>query len=234
MPEQSRSARKRATILAEGRRLFLAHGYQGTSVDAIAAAAEVSKQTVYKQFGDKLALLMAIVDEALTHTVGSFTARVAELAESTDLEQDLTVLARDYLHAVLAEPVVQLRRLVIGEADRVPDLAEAYLRRAPGRMLAAFADCFEALDRRGLLTITESEVAAEHFAFLVVGRCIDEALFRGGPAVQGSLDVDRQARDGVRVFLAAYGPRQIAESASHSPTANPSSRVSRVAPPRPG
>lgn len=206
MPEpMSRSARKRATILTEARRLFLAHGYQGTSVDAIAAAAAVSKQTVYKQFGDKHALLLAIVDEALTATVGSFEARVAELGETGDLEQDLTSLARDYLHAVLAEPVVQLRRLVIGEATRVPDLAEAYLLRAPGRVLAAFADRFAALNRRGLLNVADTQLAAEHFAFLIVGRCIDEALFRGGPAVQESLDVDRQARDGVRVFLAGYG-----------------------------
>lgn len=206
MPEPvGRSAQKRAAILAEGRRLFLAHGYQGTSMDMVAAAAAVSKQTVYKQFGDKHALLMAIVDEALTATVGSFEARVAELARTADLERDLTVLARDYLRAVLAEPVVQLRRLVIGEANRVPDLAEAYLQQAPSRMLAAFADCFEALASRGLLRISEKNLAAEHFAFLIVGRCIDEALFRGGPAVLESVDADAQAAAGVRVFLAGYG-----------------------------
>ena len=57
-----RSARKRLTILSAGRDLFLSHGYQGTSVDQIAATAEVSKQTVYKHFGDKHELLLAIVD----------------------------------------------------------------------------------------------------------------------------------------------------------------------------
>ncbi|MEH3142445.1 MAG: TetR/AcrR family transcriptional regulator [Mycobacterium kyogaense] len=205
MPEPtSRSARKRATILAEGRRLFLAHGYQGTSVDAIAAAAAVSKQTVYTQFGDKHALLMAIVDEALQDTVEAFSMRVSALADTIDLDRDLTELAADYLRVVLAEPVVQLRRLVIGEATRVPELAEAYLRQAPERTLAAFADCFSRLDERGLLSIVESSLAAEHFAFLIVGRCIDEALFRGGPAVLESVDVDVLAAAGVRVFLAAY------------------------------
>ncbi|TRW88881.1 TetR/AcrR family transcriptional regulator [Mycolicibacterium sp. 018/SC-01/001] len=205
MPEPGgRSAQKRAAILAHGQRLFLAHGYQGTSMDMVAAAAAVSKQTVYKHFGDKHALLLAIVDEALAGTVGSFEARVAELAGTDELDRDLTILARDYLRAVLSEPVVQLRRLVIGEANRVPDLAEAYLQRAPSRMLAAFADCFEALTGRGLLDVPEKNVAAEHFAFLIVGRCIDEALFRGGPAVLASLDVDAQAAAGVQVFLAGY------------------------------
>ena len=206
MPEPTgRSARKRATILAEARRLFLAHGYQGTSVDAIAAAAAVSKQTVYKNFGDKQALLMAITDEALQDAVDAFSARVAALADTTDLRRDLTELAADYLRVVLAEPVVQLRRLVVGEAARVPDLAEAYLQRAPERTLTAFADCFTRLGERGLLDIVEPRLAAEHFAFLVVGRCIDEALFRGGPAVLESVDVHAQAAEGVRVFLAGYG-----------------------------
>ena len=81
----SRSVRKRQTILSAGRALFLTNGYQGTSVDQIAASAEVSKQTVYKHFGDKQELLGAIVADALESTVTSFLPRIAQLAESTEL-----------------------------------------------------------------------------------------------------------------------------------------------------
>jgi TetR/AcrR family transcriptional regulator, mexJK operon transcriptional repressor len=200
----TRSERKRAAILTAARELFLAGGYVGTSVDAIAAEAAVSKQTVYKQFGDKHELLLAIVDDALEATVTSFLERVAALADTTDLEGDLDALARDYLEAVLAEPVVQLRRLVVGEANRVPELATRYYDRAPEAMLTAFAACFARLTGRGLLDTDEPRLAAEHFAFLVVGRCIDQALFSGGPAVRAALDVDRHAREAVRVFLAGY------------------------------
>ena len=199
-----RSARKRLTILSAGRDLFLSHGYQGTSVDQIAASAEVSKQTVYKHFGDKHELLLSIVNEALEGTVMPFLDRIRALAETVDLEAELTALAADYLRAVLQEPVVQLRRLVVGEANRVPELAQLYYSQAPARTLAAFADCFEALHRRGLLTTPEPDVAAEHFAFLIVGRSIDQALFYGGPHVLADIDVDSYARAGVRVFLAAY------------------------------
>ncbi|GAB7145522.1 TetR/AcrR family transcriptional regulator [Mycobacterium riyadhense] len=201
-----RSARKRMTILSAGRELFLGNGYQGTSVDAIAASAEVSKQTVYKHFGDKHELLMAIVNEALETTVSAFVARASMLAETTDLEKDLIALAGDYLRAVLQEPVVQLRRLVVGEANRLPDLAALYYDRAPSRMLSAFADCFARLDQRGLLEVREPDTAAEHFAFLVVGRCIDQALFYGGPRVESAIDVDRHSQSAVRVFLAGYRP----------------------------
>ncbi|HYZ68332.1 MAG TPA: TetR/AcrR family transcriptional regulator [Mycobacterium sp.] len=199
-----RSARKRLTILSAGRELFLSNGYQGTSVEQIAASAEVSKQTVYKHFGDKHELLLAIVDNALASTVAPFLERIRTLADTTDLEADLTALAADYLRAVLQEPVVQLRRLVVGEANRVPELARLYYEQAPARTLAAFAECFSALHRCDLLHAPEPALAAEHFAFLIVGRAIDHALFAGGPQVLADLDVDRNVRAGVKVFLAAY------------------------------
>lgn len=201
-----RSARKRLTILSAGRDLFLSNGYQGTSVDQIAASAEVSKQTVYKHFGDKHELLLAIVNNALESTVTPFLDRINALAGTADLEGDLTALAADYLRAVLQEPVVQLRRLVIAEANRVPELAQLYYNQAPARTLAAFAACFAALHNRRLLHVSEPSVAAEHFAFLIVGRSIDQALFYGGPQVLTGVDVDRHVRAGVQVFLAAYQP----------------------------
>jgi TetR/AcrR family transcriptional regulator, mexJK operon transcriptional repressor len=202
-----RSARKRTTILSAGQALFLANGYQGTSVDQIAASAEVSKQTVYKHFGDKHELLLAIVDETLDSSVTPVLERIAQLADTDDLEADLISLAGEYLRAVLAEPVVQLRRLVVGEANRVPALAQLYYDRAPARALSTFADCMERLHTRGLLSVPEPAVAAEHFAFLIVGRCIDQALFCGGPQVLAEMDVDRHIRAAVALFLAGYRPR---------------------------
>jgi TetR/AcrR family transcriptional repressor of mexJK operon len=199
-----RSALKRQTILSAGHALFLSNGYQGTSVDQIAATAEVSKQTVYKHFGDKQELLLAIVANALDSTVAPFLDRIAALADATDMEADLIGLADAYLRAVLQEPVVQLRRLVVAEANRLPELAQLYYDRAPSRTLAAFAECFALLDGRGLLHVSEPAVAAEHFAFLIVGRSIDQALFYGGPQVLASMDVQHHVRAAVDVFLAAY------------------------------
>ena len=206
-PMPGRSARKRQTILSAGRELFLSNGYQGTSVDQIAASAEVSKQTVYKHFGDKQELLLTIVNDALDSTVTPFLGRIATLGDTTDLAPDLVDLAADYLRAVLQEPVVQLRRLVVGEANRMPELAQRYYEQAPVRTLAAFADCFARLHDLRLLHVPEPWRAAEHFAFLIVGRCIDQALFCGGPQVLANVDVDDYVRVGVRVFLATYRAR---------------------------
>jgi TetR/AcrR family transcriptional repressor of mexJK operon len=202
-----RSARKRQTILTAGQQLFLSNGYQGTSMDQVAATAAVSKQTVYKHFGEKRELLFAIVTDALDSAAGSVREHILALADSTDLDADLTTLAADYLRVVMQEPVVQLRRLVIGEANRLPELARLYYEHAPLRTLGLLADAITALHDRGLLNAPEPSLAAEHFAFLIVGRPIDQALFDGAPAVLDRVDVDSYARAGVDVFLAAYRSR---------------------------
>src|ERR1700691_1816365 len=62
---ETRTARKRRAILGAATTLFLRDGYQATSMDQIAAAAAVSKQTVYKQFADKQSLFREIVADTV-------------------------------------------------------------------------------------------------------------------------------------------------------------------------
>ena len=195
--------------MSAGRQLFLLQGYRGTSVEEIAALAAVSKQTVYKHFGDKRELLQAIVTSVLDGAVQPFLERAAALARTADVERDLSALAADYLRSVLAEPVVQLRRLVVGQANALPELAAIYYQRAPEQTLDALAATFGVLHERGLLHVPDSRTAAKHFASLVVGLQIDRALFFGGPTTLDDIDVDGHARAAVRVFLAAYAPTQV-------------------------
>ena len=200
----NRSERKRRAILAAGQQLFLSQGFQGTTVDQIAALAQVSKQTVYKQFGDKEDLLFAIVSAALENAAAPVIERIVALANTTDLEGDLIELAVEYLHTVLAEPVTRLRRLVIAEAHRLPRLADLYYQRAPASTLEALTRTFGRLHDRGLLRVSETSLAADHFAFLVVGKPIDQALFFGGARARAAIDPVHYARNAVDVFLAAY------------------------------
>ena len=203
-PTLSRSAAQRQTILAAARALFLRHGYQGTSVDHIAVRAAVSKQTVYRHFGDKQELLLTVVTQELDGASVPVRDRIAALSATTDLEADLIDLAAEYLHAVLAERVVQLRRLVIGEANRLPALAWLYYEHAPARTLSALARSFAQLHDRGLLHAPDPALAAEHFAFLIVGKLTDEALFHSAPHVLATTDPEHHVRAGATVFLAGY------------------------------
>src|SRR5438093_129172 len=95
-PERGRSAGKHAAIVQAATALFLRNGYQGTSVDDIAATAAVSKQTVYKNFGDKEQLFAAII-LGVTATAEEFADHLTNAPEDDDVEAELRTIARRYL-----------------------------------------------------------------------------------------------------------------------------------------
>jgi TetR/AcrR family transcriptional regulator, mexJK operon transcriptional repressor len=207
MDKESRSGRKRMAIMEAATTLFLRNGYQGTSMDEIAALAAVSKQTVYKQFADKERLFSDII-LGIAERAEEFVPVVTRtLQDIDDLEKGLIALARRYVAFVLQPSVLQLRRLIIGEAGRFPELARAYYRRAPERTVAALAASLRQLAERRLLRLDDPLLAANHFAFLVLSVPLDRAMFCGDQAPTDAADLDRYADAGVRVFLAAYGPR---------------------------
>lgn len=205
--EDGRSARKRRAIIEAATMLFLQQGYQGTNMDDIAAHAAVSKQTVYKNFADKQRLFAAVV-LGTTRTAEEFASGIALLlADTQDVQRDLSELARRYLTTVMQPRVLQLRRLVISEAGRFPELARSYYQQAPDRVLAALAASLEQLSQRGLLRVDDPAVAADHFAWLVLGPPLDRAMFCGDDKRLSTADLERAADTAVRVFLAAYSPR---------------------------
>jgi TetR/AcrR family transcriptional repressor of mexJK operon len=202
-PSPARTERKRQAIIDAAARLFLEQGYAGTNMDEIASAAEVSKQTVYKQFAHKQQLFSSIVlgitdrAEGIAETIGELFEEIGEL------EDGLTHLARMYTAAVLTPQVLRLRRLVISEADNFPELAQAYFERAPARGLDAIAGGLERLAAQKLLRIDDPATAATHFAYLVLGPLIDKALFYPRTDVSDA-EITHYAAAGVRVFVAAY------------------------------
>ncbi|KOU26429.1 hypothetical protein ADK52_09555 [Streptomyces sp. WM6372] len=205
-PEDGRSARKRKAIMEAATDLFLRKGYPGTSMDEIAATAAVSKQTVYKQFTDKETLFGAIITNASSR-VGLFVEVIDALRETDDLSGDLVELARRYITTVIQPGGLQLRRLLIAEAGRFPDVAADYYRRAPERTIAALAACFEHLAARGLLRLDDPMLAARHFAWLILAIPMDRAMFSARDDLQTPAELERLADEGVRVFLAAYADR---------------------------
>jgi len=204
---EGRSARKRRAILAAGTTLFLRNGYSGTSMDEIAALAGVSKQTVYKHFADKERLFSEIVTGTVDEVAGPVHDEVLELQDSGDLEADLRGLARRLLARVMQPRILQLRRLVIGEAGRFPELGRAFYEQGPGRTIAALATAFERLADRGVLQPDDPLLAAAHFNWLVMSIPLNRAMLLGEDEPSASAELNRYADAGVRAFLAAYARR---------------------------
>jgi TetR/AcrR family transcriptional repressor of mexJK operon len=199
---ETRSARKRRAIMDAATTVFLQKGYLGTSMDEVAALAAVSKQTVYKHFADKEALFSEIVTGTVDAAGDRVHAEVLRLADSGDVEADLRDLARRQLALVMQPRVLQLRRLVIGEAGRFPELGRTFYERGPGRTLQALAAAFSRLAEQEKLRLDDAGLAAEHFNWLVMSIPLNQAMLLGDDE---QADLDRYADEGVRVFLAAYG-----------------------------
>jgi AcrR family transcriptional regulator len=89
-PKQQRSAEKRARLKAAGLALFGKRGYEGTSIEDVAARAGLAVGTVYQHFRSKRQLLLALMDELL--------AGMSQL----DLRLAPGVDARTGLHALMA------------------------------------------------------------------------------------------------------------------------------------
>ncbi|MGW2639104.1 TetR/AcrR family transcriptional regulator [Streptomyces sp. NPDC001348] len=58
------AARNRAKLLRAAARLIAEHGVAGVTMEAVAAAAQVGKGTVFRRFGDRAGLLMALLDHS--------------------------------------------------------------------------------------------------------------------------------------------------------------------------
>ena len=203
-PDDPRVVRSRAAVLEAARSLFLRQGYAGTTMEEIAAAAGLTKRTVYNNYADKEALFTRIVTEVTAYAEVFARGLRPEFAGITraTLRPTLEDLAHRMALGIVRPEVIALRRLLIGEAREFPDLARGYFDRAPGQVLDALASGFARLGRAGLLRVSNARVAAAQFAYLVAGPPLDRAMLVG--TVPSRKDVIACAREGVQTFLARY------------------------------
>ena len=213
--EEGRSARKHREIIQAATVVFMKNGYEGTSMEQIAAKAEVSKQTVYKHFADKERLFSEIV-LATTGQVDRLVALVAgPLTETRALKKDLSLLGRQFIASLMEPQLLRLRRLVIANADRMPELGRTWYEQGFERVLATLASCFGALGKRHLLIVEDPLLAAHHFVGLLLWIPINQAMFTGNDQPYSKVALERYADAAVSAFLAAYGAKTGAAATAH-------------------
>jgi len=228
--DDPRVVRSRAAVVEAARTLFLRKGYASTTMEEIAAAAGLTKRTLYNNYPDKDALFRQIVTEVMAVAEafaqglhGEFAAEVT----AKNLRATLDDLARRLALGIMRPEVVALRRLLIGEAREFPAFGAKYFERAPGQVLDALASGFERWGRRGLLRVTSAagaRIAAAQFAYLVVGEPLDRAMLVG--SVASREHVLECAREGVETFLARYSAGRSGRSGPAGSTARAGRRTS--------
>jgi TetR/AcrR family transcriptional repressor of mexJK operon len=196
---------KRDAIIQAAARLFMEHGFERTTMDAIANAAGVSKLTVYSHFDDKHGLFKELI-----------SCKCNEYFEDKDFdhlatlppEEALTRFANGFVKLVLNQDVLALYRLLMSNATRETARNQTFYDTGPAPTIASLKELLADYDRRGLLRVDKPEMAAD---FLL-------AMLQGGMHLRALLNIDPQpsaravqARitDAITVFMRAYGPETV-------------------------
>lgn len=129
-PRDEDRAARRDALLETAMRHFLDLGYGGTTIEEIAAGAQVAKRTIYTTIGDKADLFVAVVrrlgDHAVNPTVSDAASSVA----------GVRAFGARLVRVMLSDEAVGLHRLVIAEATRFPDLASRLYTNGARRYIA--------------------------------------------------------------------------------------------------
>ncbi|WP_289015838.1 TetR/AcrR family transcriptional regulator [uncultured Methylobacterium sp.] len=148
-------------ILDAATEVFLAEGYEASSIDAIATAAAISKKTFYARFASKADLFEAAATRFIEQRILPPIEQEASRVGST--HECLRAIATAVLGVVLTPEAVALDRIVTAEARRFPDLARAVHEFGMSRVLPAIERCLEEGVRRGEIAVPDIRFTADYF-----------------------------------------------------------------------
>ncbi len=192
---------KERQVLEGAALVFARDGYEGASMSRIAAEAGVSKGTLYNYFNGKAELFSAYVHQECN-------SRIALMLDDLDREETpeatLRRLGRRMVEVFISAEGLAMYRMVIAEADKFPELAQAFYAAGPARLIRHLSERIEEMCRQGQLRVDDPDFAAEQiFVLMQTKLCIQRRL----GLIEGAsdADIDRVVDGAVHVFLRAYG-----------------------------
>ena len=191
---------KREAILDAAQVLFLSEGYAATSMDAVAAAAGVSKATIYAHFEGKDQLFGAIMSRRCE---ASFV--FAPPDEDADAVRTFTVYAERLLRLLTTPEALALYRVVVAESARTPELARTFYENGPVRGRESIVASAVRLQQRGeLVADVDPAVIADQFIGMLWAEAYHRDLLGLPP---GDRSHDGTIAAAVGTLTRAYGKR---------------------------
>jgi AcrR family transcriptional regulator len=192
---------KRQQILDGAKRVFLKLGFEAASMNDITQEAGVSKGTIYVYFDDKEALFAALIDRERS----SILARVgATLDGDGPLAEVLHEYGTTLTRQLTAPQVIRAQRMVLGVAERMPNLAAQFFGPDQG---SGFIILKLYLDRKvaeGQLAIPDTALAARQFTDLSMAGVFKRCLFGRIEETPTEAEIQRVVASAVEMFLCRY------------------------------
>ncbi|OHC29209.1 MAG: TetR family transcriptional regulator [Pseudomonas sp.] len=199
-PGRPKDLAKRKAILEAAKTLFLSNGYDGSSMDAIAAEAGVSKLTVYSHFTDKEKLFAEAVKSKCEEQLPEL---LFELDDQVPIAQTLLNIGRGFNLLINSRESVELHRVMVSLAAQDSTLSRMFYEAGPQRVLHGMEELLRSADQSGKLRVPDPLSAADQFFCLIKGGANFRLLIGCGEALQGS-EAEAHVRDAVDVFLRAF------------------------------
>ncbi len=202
-PGRPKDLEKRAAILQAAKRLFTTQGFEGTSMDAIANAAGVSKLTVYSHYQDKERLFTAAVEQVCLEQMPT---EIFNADLKGPIRRQLLAIARAFFALITSEEALAVHRTIVANARQSPRLAAMFWEAGPRRTQLGLESFLRAEVTAGKLEIADIHRAATQFFCLLKGECHARMEFGCGE-VMTQREIDEHLNATVDLFLRAYAPR---------------------------
>ena len=201
-PDSGPLTEKQRQIVDAACKLFTEQGYEITSMDKVAAEANVSKRTVYSYFDSKEHLFCTVMGGMCA---GFGEPNADDIDYSGTLREVLTDCALLILAKVNSPEKLQLMRTVIAETEQFPLIGETFWHDGPGKMRDELAKYIEKMQDQGLLREADPAIVAAQFQGFVTGPFLIQRLFTSS-CDWSPEDAINSVGPAVESFLKAYAP----------------------------
>jgi AcrR family transcriptional regulator len=191
----------RAIIFETARREFAASGYAATSMDNVARSAGMSTKTLYRLIPNKAALFEAMVTERVDRFASVVRLRACK---GGDVEAALTEALIVCAELILDGEVIALQRVILGESDKFPEVAETFYHKAIRRTEDTLAGWLSAQAARGLIEIDDATAAAGMLLGLLVFQPMRAVMFGHRPPPSRD-EIESRAKICAALFLKGCG-----------------------------
>jgi AcrR family transcriptional regulator len=177
-PTQAEAAALHHRLREAAVRTFLAHGYDATTMVAIADAAGITKPTLYARYPDKRAVFLDVIPWAFSRAV---QVGPDDAVDEQDLRTALVAIGEGALRHALNPDIVQLHRIARNEAHRFPEFASSAESLGWAGRQQQVMDLLRQHAATGAIEVDDIELAAEHFLAMVEvlpARLADFGLYR--------------------------------------------------------
>lgn len=192
-------------ILAVAAQVFLAYGYEQSSMDEIALEAGVARRTLYNQFSNKKALFDATMAEMWNAT--PVDAIIEATEQMRPPEDVLFTIGRTIANFWAPPEAVAFMRLVIWESARFPELGESFLQSGHEPVRQAVSRFVQQLSHEDGFSIDDPDFASAQFVNVILGEVLVSRLVATSTVVLDEKRCDYVVREAVTLFMTRYHRR---------------------------